>query len=289
MKQPFYKQIIPSIASTLFYHDTERSSVSRGLSYLYLLCTSLVFLSIIVFVIGYIGKVQSIPSHLAGLKQSVRGLYPAGLTVTYNNGSVKTNVDEPYSIDAPKSWNLGAMHLVTIDTKANAADISKYKTLVLVTKHAVVYPDKDNGYRIQVFEDKKGYYVITSQVYTKLIDSVSPYLDSVVPLIYVMTFFLLFLGPFIGGAAYLFGMVVYLFFAVMPVFIVAKIAGGKLSFKSLYAFSLNAITLSLLFQAAKSLGNFDVPLSFFVPYFVWMVIIVYSFKTDAVTPAPSES
>jgi len=81
---------------------------------------------------------------------------------------------------------MGGKHMVVIDTKGIADNYPKYNTMVLVTKQAMVFPDKQQGDRtttqLYYFSDlKKSVYMDYSN-YSKMVQSLNPFIAKLPPI-----------------------------------------------------------------------------------------------------------
>jgi len=277
----FFQNLVSSIVDFSYYKKIVESKFSFSLKYIFFLLVLLQLIGSIILAINIASYLPKVPSFTANLKKMAIRFYPDDLIVRFNNGRVSTNVLEPYNIDIPGQKM--AKHLVTIDTKANIEDINKYNTFVLVTKNAVVYPDKNSSYKVQLLDQIKGNFIINKELYNKILPKLFIYLKYI-PLVLcsIMAIVVIF-GPVFSASFVLLGLAIYLLIGALIIFIFAKIFSRDLGYKKIYQLSFHAITLPLIISyTGRYLGFFWPGSVYILLYLALMMIIVWQFEKPKV-------
>lgn len=143
---------------------------------------------------------RSLPTEV---KKIVADVYPSELEIVITNGTVTTNVTEPYFVSVSNqtlerlsnfkinSQPVNRTRIITIDTRATSEEIDKYQSLALLTADSLVYY---NDSKIETISLKD---VQNFQLNKSLIDSqVSKFLDNR-SVVWVILGLLLFIPLFI--------------------------------------------------------------------------------------------
>ena len=276
----FGKTLIKSLTEPKYYTDVLKAPFSFSFKYLLTLFFFILFIQGLIFSLSIIPLIPKIPHYVSEGKKIVKSFYPPELTVTVKDGNVRTNVDEPYAIPFPPQFKENNMNFAVIDTKASVEDAKKYNTLLFITKNAVVYPDTSSkgGYKVNFLSDFKGYLILNNEVYNRLVDKILPYFDYLPIFIYVMFVFALLFMPFFGSFFYLSGVLFYLLFLSILLFIVTKIMKKGLSYVQVFHLGMHGITFSLVFSTLKTIFNVQIPYPYTLPFILWMLLVFNSLK-----------
>jgi len=276
----FINTLKKSLSSPGYYVDILSARFSFSLKYLFALLFFISLIQGIVFSIAFIPTVPKIPGYIEESKQIIKNLYPPGLTVTVNNGSLRTNVDEPYYIPFPSRFNIKDMSLVAIDTKASVDSFKKYNAAFLVTKNALAYPDSDTkgSYKVYPFSDIKGFFIINREAYERVINAVIPYFKYYPLATAAIFIFFLMIVPVFGSLFALSGTLFYLLVLTLVTHVIAKFMKLGLSYSQVFRLSIHGLTFSLLFNMLKSLMGITIPYTYTAPFIIWMIIVFTQLK-----------
>lgn len=246
----FFKVFKRSLFEPAYYNEVIKAKFSFSLKYL----VFLLFLISLVWGIS-LGIRASLLLPKVGQFQTdakafLENFYPSELTVSIQGGKLTTNVEEPYYVDFP-DIDLGVKessleHLIAIDTKAQATDIEKYKSAVLLTSDAAVVRDDGGGYRLFPLSGMKQDLVLNKLIWGNIVDTLTPYFKYIPTALYLSIVLSILLIPFVFTAFSLFGRLFYLLFASLLLLLVARVMKKKLSYPQVYRISMHAITLPVL-------------------------------------------
>ena len=233
-----------------------------------------------------------VPGYIEESKQIIKNLYPLGLTVTIKDGSLRTNVDEPYYIPFPARFNIKDMSLVAIDTKASVDSFKKYNTAFLLTKNALAYPDSDTkgSYKVYPFSDVKGFVIINREAYDRVVNIIIPYFKYYPLAIAAIFAFLLLAVPIFGSLFSLSGALLYLAVLTLVTHLISKFMKLGLTYSQVFRLGIHGLTFSLLFSMLKSLMGIIIPYTYTAPFIIWMIIIFTQLKkSHEASLSPSKS
>lgn len=211
-------------------------------------------------------------------RQKALDWYPTGLVITYNDGSVRTNMDEPFSVPFPKDFGYTEKAFITFDTRRQAKSITEYQTLVLVTKNSIIYPDtsSEKGYKIYPLEKNGDYFMITNTNYKMLVDKLYSLAVQTPRFFIGAVFILLGIIPFLFGGLWFLMMIARIFFLTFITYGLSRILKKPFTFGQLVQLGLHAATFPLIFELMNSSNNMGIPFAFSFPFVVWMVIVMIS-------------
>lgn len=219
----------------------------------------------------------------------IKELYPSGLVLTINNGTLRSNVDEPFYIDFPKSLtNINKKsHFIAIDTKNTYTDLTDYNSWIIATKKNVYTVSDDKTVQSFSLNEINGYYILNKEVFVHILNTVKPYL-SYLPLLYISFLIVLFfIFPIIFGFFYFLGLLFFLLFFSYLFYLFFR---SNRSFKSVFHISLHAISASLIFQLIQAWLQVTVFFSFALPFIIWMLFILKNIDKDEYTnPTTSQT
>lgn len=217
------------------------------------------FYAVIGTVLFYVQSGPFLNRTFENLPQKVLQLYPDDLVIKVQDGKVSTNVQEPYIITADQFENafkedvLGInekddiKNVLVIDTKADADDIEKYKTAVLLTETSIVTVDNQSGYRIYPLADAENFTLNEKMVSTMLM-AIKPYLKWIAPFIVIAVF----LALFVFAPAFT---MLYIFFLALVLFILSKVMNVQISYWKNYQIGLHLTVISTTVFGILSIGG----------------------------------
>ncbi len=269
----FWHVFKKSIGSFSYYKEIVKTKFSFSLKYLFLLLLFVSILSGIRFSLEIGSLIPKIPNFVNEVKTSAQNFYPKELVVKVQDGLISTNVKEPYYLDLPKMVD---KHFITIDTKAKAEDILKYKTVILVTKDSVVSFDKESSYRVYPLnelnkDNTQTNFVIDKNGYDTIVAKLLPYLNFLPTLAIVLILLSIIVWPFIAASFALLGKLIYLFFITIIVWLISKLLKSKLEFGKIYQMGMHAITIPVILVLIFNLMGFAGPA--FIPSIILIVFL----------------
>ena len=287
----FFLRVWTSIAHPSRYREFQKESFWASVRYLYWLLTLTVFVTMFTVLVGFFLSFPEVRQSVAVVEQDLPNLYPAELVVTLKNGKIETNVHEPYFIDLPARWQdflrtqegmniqgreAGELppHFVTIDTNARVEDYSLDKSFVLVTRTAIVLPDKDTSYRVFSLGEAEQDFTMKRELYDQFVTAATPFVRAVPSLLAVLVVVGFLLFPFIGSAFAVLGYLCYLLVLVLLVWVVAALMGRKAGYASLYKLSFNALTAPILIIFITNRVGLSFPFFFSLLYLGWMTAVL---------------
>ncbi len=283
----FFRTLLKSLTNFSYYQEVLSASFSFSVKYLFFLLVLIVFIYSLRFSLSILPSLPKIPNFVKQLKSVVANFYPEELVITLDNGRIRTNVDEPYFIEVPRELKISNKpHLITIDTRASVEDFKKYNTLILITKNAVVYPDRQSrgvSYKIQFLNEIKGHYLLDKTVYTQTVNKLLPYFDYLKTIVYILTFICLFIWPFFAGVFYLGGVMLYLLPISFLLFLVSRIIKKTLSYGKVYQLTMHGFTLPAILSVFNNLFHLRLPYLYSFLFLIWMVAILSNLKNNSLT------
>lgn len=279
----FWYSFQKSLLDLSYYKDVAKASYWFSFKYLLLLLTILTIARSFQLGLEY-GKVRNrIPEYIQIAKQELANLYPSELELRISNGRLYTNAEEPYILDFPARFgDMEGKHLLVIDTAASPAEYKEYNTLVLATRDVLIYPDKQQGDRtttqMYFFSDIKRSVYVDHVVYTKMINTLNPFLEKLPRFIEIAVITGLILLPLFGGLFWTSGVLFGLLFLTIITWILAKIMRVSLGYKTLYRLGMHGVTWSILFTFILDMTNQSIPHIFNLIFALWMGFVLYRLR-----------
>lgn len=304
----FFRRILLTSISPASYGELLEKSFWKGFWYLYFLLTLFSFIPVFTH-LGYLGTAHDGAVAITeSIKQNVKTLYPQELVVTVTHGEVSTNVTEPYYIELPKqlkdfiddelskdedkkgkSGGMNIRHLVAIDTAGKAEDFLRYESVVLLTKHSVVYPDKDsnkNGaFKISPIPSTENF-LMNKYVYNQFLDTALPYVDIIPKAVDIGVPLLMVAYPLIVPGGQICNYLIYLLVTSLILLIVATVTNRPYSYGKIYVLSLYGVTLPAIINEGFDLVG-EMPTFLFSGIFlILMTVVLLALpQAEKVTPA----
>ncbi|PIV08542.1 hypothetical protein COZ40_01035 [Candidatus Roizmanbacteria bacterium CG_4_10_14_3_um_filter_39_13] len=279
----FWNSFQKSLLDFNYYRDIIKASFWFSFKYLFFLLICLSFIRSVQLGIQYSKIRNKIPSYITMGKKELTSLYPKELELRISNGKLYTNVVEPYVIEFPKVFgNMDGKHLAVIDTKGIADNYPKYNALILATRQALVYPDKQQGNAISTkmyyFSELKRSLYIDHALYSKMVQRADPLIKKLPKIIDTFVIIGLLLLPFFGGLFWLSGTLFGLIFLTILVWIMEKIAKTSFGYKTLFRLGMHGVTWSILFSFMLGITNQSVPYLYNLIFIVWMGFVLFKNK-----------
>lgn len=269
----FFVSFKRSLTDFSYYRDIKEAKFSFSLKYLYSLLFIISLFAGVQISASLIYSLPQIPGFVEKIKTSAQGAFPSELKIEVKGGKLSTNAKEPYTIDISGISN--EEHFLIIDTKAKAEDIKNLNTLALATESSVVIK-ADGGYRffsLDKYKDVK----IDKAVYDATLSKVLPFLDKLPLIVKILAALSILAFPFVGAALSLAGRAIYLVFASILLFVIAKILKKGLSFIKIFQFSLHAVTLPILVTLLLTTFRIRLGILELVIFLIFFIAILVKF------------
>ncbi len=219
----------------------------------------------------------------------VKTVFPEELNITVTKGAVSTNQTEPYALPLPLEWRSTEAdmpeNLLVINTTKSieTSDFAKYDTAIIVSEYGFgfrnlekgefrIYDTREHGWNDTFSIDKSGYDAfITKAAHALRI--------ALVVLIALLPFFLY--GLFFVG------ILVYLLFGALVVWLAAKVRNWPLRYGEAYVAAMYLLPIPLLYNISFDIlpGNYHgLPFAF---SFILFLMALINFPK--ITPAVPEA
>ncbi|KKT77302.1 MAG: hypothetical protein UW73_C0023G0007 [Microgenomates group bacterium GW2011_GWB1_44_8] len=247
---------VKAVSSPSFYQDVIKGKTTGAFGY-FLLLTLL--LALVKTLLASATLIPLANIFINKLQENIVDVFPSDLEIKIENGSVKSNMPQPYKIPFTHLQKLLPQattdlspqivfeeNFLVIDEKAKTEDILKYNTLLLLTNSGIVIKEQsDAGFRYQPFSkdtnltiDRRTVRVIWSRI-SPMAKWITPGIVSAVAVIMLLYYPLWHL--------------IYLVFGSLLLLLYMRMAKLKISFKTLYRVGLYSITLPLLINYVVSI------------------------------------
>lgn len=250
------QRVESSIYDPSFYRTVGQRRLSGALGYFALLVLALsLFISAKPF-IDIAGFAFQSSGERAALREEVASVYPDELVVTIENGSVSTNVPEPYFVPFPESFKEAFVgdgrapeNLLVINTKKSISsdDFEAFDTFVILGGDSIgVYQPERQKAQIQGLAGLAGEsLVVDKEEFVSMTGTAEKFMRWIaVALLFLVPIIVFFMSAF----AYLF----YLLFGALLIMLVAKLRGVRLGYKEAYKAGLYLLTLPMLYEVISS-------------------------------------
>jgi len=256
-----------SILSPKSYQEFSNEPLSFSLKYFYSLVLILAFILTIIISINLVPGLNLL---LRNLSATAIKSFPDNLVVTIKAGKVTTNVLEPFFIAMPKDFNNTESsekkdaalpeNFLIIDTRTNFSidKFNEYKTLFWLTGDSIIGRDRQ-GIRI-INLGKIPDVVIDKPAFVSFVDKISP-LIKLIPAFAVLGIFVFLISGFSFK-------LIHLLFLALFIWLMAKMMGLVLSYKSSYRIGVHAMTLGLIYYALALI------LPVYVPFLFSLLVLV---------------
>lgn len=284
----FWSSFQKSLLDFTYYKDIAKASYWFSFKYLFFLLVCLSLVRSVQLGISYSFFRKQIPSYIATGQKELVKFYPKELELRISNGNLYTNVQEPYIIEFPKSFgDAEGEHLIVIDTKGIADNYPKYKTVVLATKQALVFPDRKQGNRnttqMYYFSDLKKSIYMDHSGYIKIIETLNPFIAKLPRLIDAVVVAGLVLLPFLGGLFWTSSTLFGLTFLTLFIWLIEKIMKTSYGYKTLFRLGMHGVTWSILFTFLLDITNQKVDYLYNLIFIAWMTFVLIKNKEQKKT------
>lgn len=279
----FFYSLKRSLFDPSYYKDIVKATFGFSMKYLWLLVMIIMLLKTVVFGGLYLAARPVIAPAINKFINYANNFYPNDLKLEIANGQLSTNVKQPYIIDLDKkATNPLSRHFLVIDTHGSIDNYPFYNTYILATKNAVVYPSQNRGgaqeSSVFYFSNLKNNFSVDKNIYDSSLNEIRPYLlkatffaDMII--LAGMILFLTF-GSFFLTLAIMIGLA----FLTFIVWIFNKIFKAGFSYSTLYRLGMHAVTWPIIITEIVKFSRLPLPNLYVVIYFVWMVVVLNSFK-----------
>lgn len=271
---------------------------SSGILYLYFLCTTLAFFTLLPLAIGLAVVSPSARTFAEDQLTVVQNWYPDELVLTISGGVLTTNQPNPVILDIPAEWDGGTRnmgepaHAVVIDTDASIDDFGSYGTYVLMTRTALV-AQSDREIRVYPFSDMDSTepMVIDEDLVTEMTTALRGFTPMLPWILVLCAFLLVTILPWVGGFFSWLGTMFFLLWASFLLLIVSGAMGRGLRYGQLYRLGCYGVTSSMILSFAFGmLGLGGMWLLTYAVFFAWMIFVLSRFPQGSATvmraPAP---
>lgn len=285
----FLKTVQESVWGKAFYEKVRGEGAGQAVKYFLLLMASVAIITSLVLAVTVTVAWKSAPK-LAEIQQMVANLYPHELVLTWKNGEVSSNVDEPYAILFPKEWLSHqdrkddfpmAENLLVIDTSksVDANDFERYDTMLILGKDSVGSRDARQG-KVQI-QNFSRYNFDDFQLDKEKVLSLVGMLFNFLKWVFLALLFALPLLIFVGlSLKYL----VYLIFGALIIWLVAKLRKVDLTYGMAYKLGLYLLTLPILVNVLSNVVHIlNAP---FVFTLILAIVTYINLEPSVSTPAP---
>lgn len=256
-----------------------KEKTSTGLGYLYWLLVCSFTVTAIVLAGLYVPARVAIRAVVTESEPQLHALYPAGLVLTLNSGSLTTNSKKPTVIDPPfwvamqKEKGSSVTHFLTIDVNAKVDDFAKYDSAVLVTKSYVVSKN-DNQIRAFSLSEIHTNFKLDKKAYDGYVTAVMPSIHRVPMLVDTVVVIGLILLPFVGaGFSWAWHLLTLLGWSLL-FWAVSGIMGKGLRYGQIFRLSLYGLTLPVLLSTFLGFLPGLFPLLSNVIFVLFMVMVL---------------
>jgi len=254
--------LVKSLTKLSYYKEIKKANFKFSLKYLFFLFYILSLITSIVLGVSVaVLVIPNVPKFVSLVESKAGSVYPDNLVVDIKNGQVTTNQVEPYFIDTPGQilGNVSGNHFITIDTKANVADITSQKTAILVTKDSVaVAGNSTSSYKVYPIDGSTNF-EINKTSYNKLISQILPFLKYIQPGLIILVILLFLVWPVIAAGFSLLAELIYLLVFSLVFFLITKLMKKDIEYKKLYQMAMHAATLPILLSFIVSSVGIHMP------------------------------
>lgn len=210
-------------------------------------------MALVVTIYLSVSVLPKISDFFKNISPTVLNYFPDELEIVIKDGLASTNVSEPYFLEIPfdvpeniemkpDARSYGIENLLVIDTRSDEATLEEFKsynTLVLLNRKTLMHYD-ENQVVIQSLAVIPNF-KLDKEVISSLLAKVVPYFRLVKPLFIIFVF---------GGyfSFVFFGRMLYLLFATLLIWIIAKVKKVDIGYKKAYQLGLHLLTASILYQ-----------------------------------------
>jgi len=274
-----------SISSFTYYHQVVKARFS--FSFKYFLMFSFVLGTLLTIIVS-LTFVPDVNQFIRRFALRAPALFPNDLVITVKDGQLATNVTEPLHFPIPLELftdtpgvvsDQNQKYLFTIDTKAQISDYKNSQSLIFMTREQVVIPDSDGvGFRVyQIASFNEG--TIDKTIITKLLDTISPWYQFIVP---AMIFILWFTLTILLSIVRLISLSVLTLILRVPAYFMHV----PLTYRKQFQIGLHALTLPTIIQILMTSFELYPPIPFFnsIVFLLYSLVILSELKRKPAAP-----
>lgn len=258
----FLRIIRSSIYDPVFCTSVRTENLGSALKqYTLFILSVAVLLSIPLYI--FLGSEVSKIKRTGDIRGKTLALYPDELVLTFRDGQLSSNVEEPYSIPTLPEFSGEVANLVVISTREPIAlaDFERYDTIAILGNDAVWTLDAEkNQIQIQKFDQfSKEDMVINEQKVTEFVDMAMKVGKTVITILFIFLPLIVFVFLWLSYLS-------YLFLGALVIWVVAKIRKVNLTYGQSYKIGLYLLTLPILYDVLTTgpLSMFHIPFLFTV-------------------------
>ena len=268
----FWQVFKNSALKPTYYQDILKARFSFSLKYFIVFFGFLSLLTCFTIAIFLWQKANPFLNQLEG---KLPKFYPEELEIQIKDGQVSTNVTEPYFIALNPDFfpedikqgleNQPLQNILVIDILAQATDIRKYQTFVLLTKTDVAFIAENNEIRVYGLEEVDDFTLNQQQV-NQALEKIIPYIKKIIPFLILLVFLV------IPPAAILSKFFSLVFFALLALVIARLFKHRQINYVKALQINLHAITLPTIITAVfQFFGAFPK-----IPMFGTIILIIFN-------------
>lgn len=219
----------------------------------------------------------------------VKTLFPEELNITVTNGAISTNQTEPYALSFPIEWRSTEAdmpeNLLVINTTKpiETSDFARYDTAIMVSEYGFGFRNYEKGeFRIYDLREhgRGGNFSIDKAKYDMSVAKAASVLRTVLIIVIILL-------PFFLYGIFFVGILIYLFFGALVVWLAAKVRNWPLRYGEAYIAAMYLLPIPLLYNISFDIlpGNYHgLPFAF---SFILFLMALINFPK--VTPAIPEA
>lgn len=265
-----FSDIKNSIYNPTYYSELLQKPSSYSIGYYFLFSLLLTIALTMIFTFSTVPAIHSVLKNAAPM---ISEAYPDELEITVKNGTVSTNVQEPYVIKTPDSLKKEEKlkdNMIIIDTVSNVGidEFKRLDTYALITKTNIIVEEENGKITIQSLDGIDNF-TLNENAIASFITKASPYLKLVYPAMFVI--FLI--GFFFMSIAHL----AYLLLGALLIWAVASYKQMGIGYGTSYRLGMHLMTLPLILTWVPFLN---------LP-FVFTILLVVMAAINLKTKAPA--
>lgn len=269
----FFRTLASSVYDPAFYKEARQHSFSTAFKYL-IQYIALLTIAVSAFTLFVFWRFFYWGGAGEELKDYAIFLFPSDLVVTVENGVISTNQQEPYGIPMPEAFlsEVPYEYLIVFDTQYSVTIESArdFDTLVLIGKSSIGTQGDDGRFQI---------YPIDKSVNMKIDRAfVEQGAESIIAFVSTFGFwFLVLIIPFLAFVGLTIGIMIYLVFIALLIWVISEIKGVRIGYPQAYILGMYMISLP---QALSLVFGQYVP--FFRTIFIG-ILAVANIQKDAIS------
>lgn len=275
----FFRHLAKSIYNPEFYRSLTEKPFSFSMKYFLKFALLIAILGTIV--IGVRGVIPS-PAKFREMGDRVVDLYPDELVITFKDGKVSTNVEEPYYIKLPQDSifrddtedaqdTLDNILVINTRDAFTIESFRNYHTMALLTEDSLIVGDKGEMRIVPVasFPLEE----INKEYLEGKFNKIKPYFVLIVPALLLFMALMLF--------AVIATELIYLLFSALLIWGLLAILKRRTGYKGAYQIGLHAVTLPIILDGIMfAISPIRYPFVFTILMLVLIFINVFPRKSE---------